>query len=281
MPSALPKSPIASLAEYIERIKQIQVFWRIDKERRYGEIQNIWFRGHASTHWNLTPKLYRNEFKGSNETEIRQEFQIRAQQLIQGGRFPADKWEWYFLMQHYGAPTRLLDWTDNPLVALYFALHDPHCDPAEPDGDVAVWVLNSWWLNRQLHNGIEGPMLPDWDEAQAYLPDLEDAFAGRVIRVHKTRRYRSAARRPPTRCARQPLCYIRNESELDEDQSRQIQTGYLAPSCEDHYRQTRNCGSAVGTGIVRHHAAVTFPRPASTVRRYMPKMSGQSVTQTR
>jgi len=37
---------------------------------------------------------------------------------------PENKWEWYFLMQHYGAPTRLLDWSDGALVlvALYFAL---------------------------------------------------------------------------------------------------------------------------------------------------------------
>jgi len=150
MPKIPSQSPVTSLAEYIERIKQIRAYWDVDKEIRYGEIESIWFRGHAQAHWGLTPKLYRDEYKDSDENEIRQEFQIRAQQLLQGGRLPSDKWEWYFVMQHYGAPTRLLDWTDNALVALYFALHDPTFGSYEPDTDAAVWVLNSWWLNRQL-----------------------------------------------------------------------------------------------------------------------------------
>ncbi len=47
-------------------------------------------------------------------------------------------------MQHYGLPTRLLDWTETPLVAAYFALEDT----ARDDEDGAVWAIIPSRLNR-------------------------------------------------------------------------------------------------------------------------------------
>jgi FRG domain len=44
------------------------------------------------------------------EDEIRQEFMMRAPGLTDKG--PQNSREWYFTMQHFGAPTRLLDWTE-------------------------------------------------------------------------------------------------------------------------------------------------------------------------
>jgi hypothetical protein len=153
----------------------MRAYWGIDDDKPYGDAETLWFRGHRDSRWKLTPKLYRKEFSGADENEIRQEFQSRALQLIQG-RTPGDKWEWYFLMQHYGAPTRLLDWTDNPLIAIYFAVAD---HPG--DCDAAVWALNPWWLNRKLRRGIQGAMLPDWQNANSYLRNLEEAFSGKKI----------------------------------------------------------------------------------------------------
>jgi len=162
---------ITSLAEYLSALKGLESNWKLDNQKKpYHERENLWFRGQHDAGWPLTPKLYRKKFYSADENEIRQEFQSRAIQMIQG-RAPVDKWEWYFLMQHYGAPTRLLDWTDNPLIALYFALAD------NPGGsDAAVWALNPWWLNKQMKKGVKGVILPDWSEAQSYLRDLEDAF---------------------------------------------------------------------------------------------------------
>ena len=52
-------------------------------------------------------------------------------------------WHWYHVMQHFGLPTRLLDWTTGAFIALFFALRYS----AKYSDQPCVWVLNPYWLN--------------------------------------------------------------------------------------------------------------------------------------
>jgi hypothetical protein len=62
------------------------------------------------------------------EESLLNQFKTRAISFIH--KYPENKWEWLSLAQHHGLPTRLLDWTDSPLVAAYFAVRNPNSDGA-------------------------------------------------------------------------------------------------------------------------------------------------------
>lgn len=182
---------VSSISDYLRQIAEFQEEWTGKWEDRWENDDEQewlpWFRGEPSVliPSPLQPKLYRPKIRLSKllhqEQELRLEFRRCAAQLILE-RHPADKWEFYFLMAHYGAPTRLLDWTDGALAALYFALRE-RIRRSDQFGleEAAVYMLDPWWLNdlafqeaqprilaSKRHSGVA---LPDWPAAKRYLPD--------------------------------------------------------------------------------------------------------------
>jgi hypothetical protein len=119
-----------------------------------------WYRGHSDVSWPLVPGYYRLADAPSESTLIKR-FKQSAAMLI--SVTPKDSFDWLFLMQHYGVPTRLLDWSENPLVALYFAVSS-HGD--KPGVDAALWSLRPSELNKNA--GIS-----DADE-EYFIPSFED-----------------------------------------------------------------------------------------------------------
>lgn len=81
-------------------------------------------------------------------------------------------------MQHYRAYTRLLDWSESPLVGLFFALYDKRGD--YNDSDAALWFIDPIALNRNSNLGrrsfeLDIPACGIDEELNAYLPDQVSA----------------------------------------------------------------------------------------------------------
>ena len=101
------------------------------------------FRGHRNEKWPLLSALsrYLRTFRvdpsvwAAQEERILRIFKRKAHHVLSAGSLPDDDFEWLALMQHHGAPTRLLDFTWSPYVAAFFALQ-------RATGDAAVWAFN-------------------------------------------------------------------------------------------------------------------------------------------
>ncbi len=98
----------------------------------------IWFRGENDAGKSLIPSIQRTKKRIEVERFITNDFYIRAKQIM---NHPPEKHNyagWVAIMQHYGLPTRMLDWSQSPLIASFFATED-YKD--HPDNDACVWVL--------------------------------------------------------------------------------------------------------------------------------------------
>lgn len=98
------------------------------------------YRGQASTEWSLLPRLFRQEVAKSEFTswnELEAALLLRFKQRARGelGYDPQTELEWMSAAQHHGLPTRFSSWTENALVALYFATE------AHLDDDGVVWRI--------------------------------------------------------------------------------------------------------------------------------------------
>ena len=116
------------------------------------------YRGLPNHCWALSTTLERvakrywmtSDERRDLESGLLRKFKRHYQQYSHSAPSPCHPVEWLSIMQHHGAPTRLMDWTYSPYVALYFALDDS-------DGDASVWAINQDVLITNLKNNKELP----------------------------------------------------------------------------------------------------------------------------
>jgi hypothetical protein len=150
-------SSIASIGDLLEALKRINI-----------TDEPVWYRGQSAHDWPLKPSIAREARAAEAEFMLMKRFKQNALRFLENR--PITDWDWLFLMQHYGAPTRLLDWTESPLVALYFAVDQPQ----HHGKDGALWCLLPKQLN--VHAGyrpahaLELPFVGTDDIVENYLP---------------------------------------------------------------------------------------------------------------
>jgi hypothetical protein len=150
---------IEGLADLLDRLKASS-----------EEGQTEWYRGHSSVDFLLLPSIARPPCDVEAEATLIKRFKQNAFPFLKGP--PASAWDWLFLMQHHGAPTRLLDWSDSPLTALWFAVASSESDDEK---DACVWVLRPIELNEEARlkppYHLDIPLFGEDSELDNYLPD--------------------------------------------------------------------------------------------------------------
>lgn len=124
--------------------------WNADLQRFRSRAV---YRGMADSTWPLAPSLARlgGGFVRLEEPMLRNFRKYARSQGLSGN----SDWDWLALAQHHGLPTRLLDWTYSPLVALHFVTE--HCFGESPSAkaDGVVWSVDLAGLRRELPERLQ------------------------------------------------------------------------------------------------------------------------------
>ena len=150
--------------------------------------QRLWFRGVSDESWHLIPSAQRNQKRIEAERYITNDFYIRAKQVLDKSPEKKNYAAWVSILQHYGLPTRMLDWSSSPLIAAFFAVEKYNMFP---DINACIWVLAPGLLNEK--EGFDNCIYPvDADTAQnMLLPAFKEngeveELKDKIIACHST-----------------------------------------------------------------------------------------------
>ena len=130
--------PVKNLTDLLDQIRKDTADWT-----KIG-FAKPWFRGQSDKSKPPLPSIFRDS-NDTHEFHLSTNFRLVAPGF---GDTPETRRidQWLFLMQHVGLPTRLLDWTESPLAAAFFATEK--AATREIENDAAVWAIDPIELNK-------------------------------------------------------------------------------------------------------------------------------------
>jgi len=162
-------------------ISDLTSLWDAIKEAKsfFEGIYPFW-RGHANFVWPLQAEVFRTRVNGKRHDEVSliRYFMAHAEARHRQCPTTGDYLGWLMLARHHGLPTRLLDWSWSPMVALYFAVQE---DENGPNADGCIWALEPGRMNLQMMGERrflapdEAPVLELADIAFEFKKDRRDA----------------------------------------------------------------------------------------------------------
>lgn len=132
------------------------------------------FRGEKKSYKRIAPTLERKALESGipleqlqdRESRMLNEFRRRLHHYEKDTPHPGDYAEWLSMMRHFGAPTRLLDWSYSPFVAAFFAMEEAYDEPC------VIWAIASKpYTNPELIKNY------DKDDLYAKIEALETGFS--------------------------------------------------------------------------------------------------------
>lgn len=154
---------ISSVSQFLSSIEKLQNYYPANIQNKNPVENSFLYRGISNKAYRLIPSVFRERndnidgkavsnkiyLSWTNEKSLLQSFIHEASGVLSIP--PSELVHWTEYAQHYGVPTRFLDWTSNPLTAMYFACRD------RTNEDGIIWLLHESNYRRFLDENISIP----------------------------------------------------------------------------------------------------------------------------
>jgi len=178
--------------EELPRLRRasMEIWAQPDAERGYSFPFGLWFRGQSNFDWGLQPAAYRAESRmldGAAHNVHRHEASTHLHWRLlaanQRSHHRSD-FDWLTLMRHHLRPSRVLDWSGNVLVGLYFAVGGNYPGKSDRNANVkkdgALYVLNARRLNYITS-------ICEYDGGSIHIPSSLDAIMRATLAAQSRR----------------------------------------------------------------------------------------------